>query len=109
MSCGTLGFDEKSFFIKCLGFTTYWDYKPTNIIHADSSGANSSEKNVDQGAINKIHLKCDVIDGSVLKRVGQPILYNFVLDKALGYNVFCQTETIHCKGMKKAVWNTETF
>ena len=33
---GTLRFDEKSFFNKLLGFTPYWDYKPTNAIHADN-------------------------------------------------------------------------
>ena len=107
--CGTLRFDEKTSFIKCLGFTPYWEYKPTNINHADSPGANTSEKFAILGAINKIHLKWDVIDGSVLKCVRQTILYSFVLDKALGYNVFCQPETIHCKRMKKSVLNTETF
>ena len=32
---GTLAFNEKSFFNTSLGFTPYWDYNPTNAIHAD--------------------------------------------------------------------------
>ena len=35
---GTLKFDEKSFFDTLLGFTPFWDYKPTNAFHADSPG-----------------------------------------------------------------------
>ena len=35
---GTLWFDEKSFFHTILGFTPYWDYKPTYAIHADAPG-----------------------------------------------------------------------
>ena len=37
-SFGTLRFDEKSFFHTLFGFTPYWDYKPTNAIHADAPG-----------------------------------------------------------------------
>ena len=42
---GTLRFDEKSFFNILLAFTPYWDYKPTNANHANSSGVYTSEKN----------------------------------------------------------------
>ena len=43
---------------------------------------------------SKIQLKCDVIDGCILKGVKQPILYIFVLDKPPGYKVFCEPETV---------------
>ena len=59
--------------------------------------------------INKIHLKCDVIDGSVVGGVRQPILYSFVLDKKPGYKVFCEPETIHYKKINKSDLNTITF
>ena len=39
---GTLRFDKKPFLHTLLGFTPYWDYKPTNAIHADSSGVYTS-------------------------------------------------------------------
>ena len=39
---GTLGYDEKAFFNTLLGFTPYWDHKPTNVFHADSPGIYTS-------------------------------------------------------------------
>ena len=39
---GTFRFNEKSFFGTILGFRPYWDYKPTNAIHADSPGVYTS-------------------------------------------------------------------
>ena len=59
--------------------------------------------------INKIHLKCDVIDGSVVDGIRQPILYSFILDKPAGYKVFCEPEAIHYKKRNKSVLNTITF
>ena len=94
-------FDEKSFFNNILGFTPGWDYKHYNKY--------ISQKIVNLGNTNKIHLKCDVIDGSVVDGLRQPILYSFVLDKKPGYKVFCQPETIHYKKINKSVLNTITF
>ena len=42
---GTLRFDEKSFLYTFLGFTTFWDFKPTNANNADSPGKHISGKN----------------------------------------------------------------
>ena len=41
---GLLRFDERSFFSTFLGFTPYWDYKPSNAIRANSPGACTSDK-----------------------------------------------------------------
>ena len=65
--------DEKSFFSNILAFISGWDYKHYNEYF--------SRKIVNLSTTNKIHLKCDVIDGSVLNGVRHPILYSFVLDK----------------------------
>ena len=82
---GTLRFDNKSFFHTLLGFTPYWDYKPTNATHADSPGVYTSDKIIlNSKTINKIHLKCDYIDGNIQDGVRQPILFSFVLDKPSG-------------------------
>ena len=43
------------------------------------------KKNRNLSIINKIHLKCDCIDGSVLNSVRQPMFYSFVLDKLPGF------------------------
>ena len=86
-------FDENSFFSTILGFTAGWDYKHYNQY--------LSQKIVNLSNTNKIHLKCDAIDGSVVNGIRQPILYSFVLDKPSGYKVFCEPETIHYKKNKQ--------
>ena len=86
-------FDEKSFFSTILGFTAGWDYKHYNKY--------ISQKIVSLSITNKIHLKCDCIDGSVVNGLRQPILYSFVLDKKPGYKVFSEPETIHYKKLNK--------
>ena len=94
-------FDENSFFSTILGFTAGWDYKHYNQY--------LSQKIVNLSNTNKIHLKCDAIDGSVVNGIRQPILYSFVLDKPAGYKVFSEPETIHYKKINKSVLNTITF
>ena len=97
----TLRFDKKSFFHTLLGFTPYWDYKP---------GVYTSNKIIlNLNTINKIHLKCDIIDGSIQDGIRQPILFSFVLDKPSGYKIFCEPETIHYKKINKSILNTVTF
>ena len=59
--------------------------------------------------IDKTHLDCDVIDGSVLNGVRQPTFYSYFLDKPSGYKMFCEPETIHHKKINKSVLNTITF
>ena len=94
-------FDEKSFFSTILGFTPGWDYKHYNKY--------TSQKIVNLGSTNKVHLKCDVMDGSVVNGVRQSILYSFVLNKKPGYKVFSEPETIHYKKINKSLLNTITF
>ena len=97
---GTLRFDERSFFHTLSGFTPYWDYKPP--------GVYTSDKILNLNTINKIYLKCDVIDGSVVDGVRQSIIYSFVLDKPSGYKVFREPETKHYK-KNKPILNTVSF
>ena len=82
-------FDENSFFSTCLGFTPGWDQKYYNEY--------TSQKIVNLNNTNKIHLKCDCIDGSIQNGLRQPILYSFVLDKPSGYKNFSEPEAIHFK------------
>ena len=60
-------FCEKPFFSTVLGFAPGWDYKHYNEY--------TSQKILNLGNTNKTHLKCDVIDGSVLNGIRQPILF----------------------------------
>ena len=70
---GRLRFDERSFFHTLLGFTPYWDYKPTI-----SPGVYTSDEFLNIYTINKLHLECDVIDSGVVNGLRQPLLYSFV-------------------------------
>ena len=106
----TLRFDKQSFFHTLLGFSPYWDYKPSNSNHVLIPGVYPSDKIfLNLNTIDKIHLKCDCIDGSIKDGVRQPILFSFVLDEPSGYKVFCEPETIHYKKINKSVLNTITF
>ena len=107
---GTLRFDKQSFFHTLLGFSPYWDYKPNNSSHVFIPGVYPSDKIIlNLNTIDKIHLKCDCIDGSIQDGVRQPILFSFVLDKPSGYKIFCEPETIHYKKINKSILNTITF
>ena len=88
-------------FCNVLGFTPGWDYKHYNEY--------ISQKILNSGSANKKHLKCDVIDGSVVNGLRQPILYSFVIDKLPGYKVFCEPETVHYKKLNRSILNTITF
>ena len=96
-----LRFDKNSFFKTLLGFSSGWDYKNNNDYVSD--------KITDLSTIDKIHLKCNVIDGSIQDGLRQPILFSFVLDKPSGYKIFCSPETIHYKKVNKTVLDNIMF
>ena len=101
-----LRFDKKSFFNTVLDFSLYWDYK---IFITIGDNEYYSERNRKLGIIKKNHLKCNVIDGSVVNGSRQPISYKFVLNKSPGYKIFRERETNHYKIINKTVLNTTTF
>ena len=94
-------FDGRLFFNSILGLTRGWDYKHYNEY--------ISQKSVNLSKTNKIHLKTDCIDGSILSGLRQPALHSFVLDNLPGYKIFSQAETVHFKEINKSVLNTITF
>ena len=107
---GTLRFAKKSFFHTLLGFEPFWDYKPTNSNHVAIPGVYTSDKIIlNSNTIDKIHLKCDCIDGSIQNGLRQPILFSFVLYKPSGYKGFCEPKTIHYKKINKSVLNAISF
>ena len=92
-----------------MNFSPYWDYEPTNAIHAVSPGAYTSDKILNLSTIDEINLTCDVTDRSVVNERRQPVLFSFILEKTAGYKVFCQFETIHFKQTNEPVLNTINF
>ena len=77
-----------------LGFELFCDYKPTNSNHLAIPGVYTSYKISSLSTTMKNHLKCDIIHGSVVNGLRQPILYSFVIAKLPGYKVFCELETV---------------
>ena len=78
-------FDENSYFINVLGFNYGWDYKYYNDY--------TSQKTVNSSTTHKIHIKTNVVDGSIVNSSKQPILYSLVLHKPSDCKVFCEPET----------------
>ena len=83
-----LRFDKTSLFITLLGFEPYWDYKTIYSNHLHIPTVYISDKILKLTTTNGIHLKCDIIDGSVVNGLRQPILYSFVLEKNLVIKCF---------------------
>ena len=91
-----------------LGFTPYWDYKPTNAIRVDFPGAYTKDKILNLSIIDKILLKCNVVDGSIVNGKRESILFSFMLDKRAVYKIFCELETtqsyiLGCKSLKSEI------
>ena len=68
--------DQKTFCSTILGCTPHWNYKNHNEY--------VSQKIINSRNTNKIRLKFDVIDGSVVKGLRQPMLFSCVLHKQSG-------------------------
>ena len=77
----TLIFTEKSFFYTILGFTRSRSYPLDDIdgFYQLIAGSYKSDKPINITGIDKIHLKCDCIEGSIVNGIREPILYSFAL------------------------------
>ena len=64
-------------FVTFLGFTPFWDYKPTKAWPADSPGVHTSDKILYLTTKNENQLKCLVTDGRIQNGLGQPKLHSF--------------------------------
>ena len=82
-------FVEKSLLSTILGFTSHWDNKHYNKYF--------NQKIVNLTSTDKIHLKADGIDGSVVNGKRELKLFSFGLDKKSGYKVFSEPEAIQYK------------
>ena len=86
----TLRFTKKSFLYAILGFTQphsgpLGDFK--NFVHI-IPGTYKSEKPINITGIDKISLKADCVDGSIVNDVREHILYSFTLDKPPGRKIY---------------------
>ena len=83
-------FTEKSFFYTILGFTQSRSYPLDDIegFYQLIAGLYKSDKPINITAIDKIHLKCDCIQGSIVDGIREPILYSFALSSPPGHKIY---------------------
>ena len=107
----TLMFTEKSFFYTILGFTQSRSYPLDDIdgIYQLIAGSYKSDKPINITGIDKIHLKCDCIQGSIVDGIREPILYSFVLSSPRGHKIYKEPRVKLFKKINKSVLSRITF
>ena len=101
----TLIFTNKSFFYTILGFTQSHQ-GPLNDIEGFYQilpGSYKSDKPINITGIDKVHLKCNVVDGSIVNGVREPILYSFGRDQPPGHKIYKEPKVKLFKKINKSV------
>ena len=107
----TLIFTEKSFFYTILGFTQSRSYPLNDIdgFYQLIAGSYKSDKPINITGIDKIHLKCDCIQGSIVNGKREPILYSFALSSPPGHKIYKEPRVKLFKKINKSVLSHITF
>ena len=107
----TLIFTEKSFFYKILGFTQSRSYPLDDIdgFHQIIAGSYKSDRPINITGIDKIHLKCDCIQGSIVNGIREPILYSFDLSSPPGHKIYKEPRVKLFQKINKSVLSHITF
>ena len=92
-------FHFNSDFNKVLGLTNK-DYQ---------AGTCTSEKPVMITTTDKVHLKCDCVDGSVVNGIREQILFSFNLSAPPGYKIIKEPTTVLYKKKNKTRLDTIQF
>ena len=107
----TLIFTKKSFFYTNLGFTQSRSYPLEDIdgFYQLIAGSYKSDKPINITGNDKIHLKCDCVQGSIVNGIGEPFLYSFVLSSPPGYKIYKEPRVKLFKKINKSVLSHITF
>ena len=107
----TLIFTNKSFFYTILGFTQSHSYPLDDIegFYQLIAGSYKSERPINITGVDKVHLKCDCIDGSIVNGIREPILYSFALDQPPGHKIYKEPKIKLFKKINKSVLSQITF
>ena len=107
----TLIFTEKSFFYTILGYTQSRSYPLEDIDghYQLIAGSYKSDKPINITGIDKIHLKCDCIQGSIVNGIREPILYSFALSSPPGHKIYKEPRVKLFKKVNKSVLSHITF
>ena len=101
----TVLFTNKSFFYTILGSTQSHSYPLDDIdgFYQLIAGSYKSDKSINITRIDKVHLKCNVVDGSIVNGVREPILYSFALDQPPGHKMYKERKVKLFKKINKPV------
>ena len=107
----TLIFTEKSFFYTILGYTQSRSYplEDINGHYQLIAGSYKSNKPINITRIDKVHLKCDCIQGSIVNGIRKPILYSFALSSPPGHKINKEPRVKLFKKVNKSVLSHITF
>ena len=107
----TLIFTEKSFFYTNLGFTQSHSNLLDDIdgFYQLIAGSYKSGKPINITGIDKIHLKADCIQGSIVNGIREPILYSFTLSSPPGHKIYKEPRIKFFKKVNKSVLSHITF
>ena len=105
----TLIFTEKSFFYTILGYTQSRSYHDIDNHYQIIAGSYKSDKPINITGIDKIHLKCDCIQGSIVNGIREPILYSFALSSPPGHKIYKEPRVKLFKKINKSVLSHITF
>ena len=104
-------FTEKSFFHTILGFTQSRSYPLDDIdgFYQLIAGSYKSDKPLNITGIDKIHLNCDCIQGSIINGLREATLYSFALSSPLGHKIYKEPRIKLFKKVNKSVLSHITF
>ena len=107
----TLIFTEKSFFYTHLGFTRSRSYPLDDKegFYQLIGGSYIGDRPINITGIDKIHLKCDCIQGSIVNGVREAILYSFGLLSPPGHKIYKQPRVKLFKKINKSFLSHITF
>ena len=107
----TLLFTEKAFFYTVLGFTQSQSYPLDDIdgFYQLIAGSYKSNKPINITGIDKIHLKCDCRQGSIVNVIREPILYSVALSSPPGHKIYKEPRIKFFIKVNKSVLSHITF
>ena len=107
----TLIFTKKSFFYTILGFTQSHSYPLDDIdgFYQLIKGSYKSDKPINMTGIDKIHIKCDCIQSSIVNGIREPILFSFALSSPPAHKIYKEPRVKLFKKVNKSVLPHNTF
>ena len=98
-------------FYTILGFTRSHSYPLDDIdgFYQLIAGSCKSYRSINITGIDKVHLKADYVQGSIVNNCREHVLYSFVLSSPRGHKIFEEPKVKFFKMINKSVLSQITF